>query len=424
MGNQPGKTKKDKPPKKVKTPKKPKKTKGSKGATSSPAHADPTTTSSTTSSTATTSTPSGDPPGEDLHGYNEDEYAPLDQILNEQPTGVLYSKTAQKVTKADFTALTVVGRGSFGKVLRVEKNDDHHIYAMKVLKKSAIIARKQVAHTLSEKVIMQQVEHPFIVKLHYAFQTPEKLYMVMDFVNGGELFLHLKNENKFDETRTRLYAGEIALALEHLHSLGIVYRDLKPENILIDFQGHIRITDFGLSKQLSPNRGTSTFCGTPEYLAPEVLRGREHGTAVDWWSLGTLVYEMLTGLPPFYNPNHATMYQRILTGDIRFPAEVLPDARSLISGLLQQDPARRFSAKEVKSHPWFATMDWEALYNRRVTPPWIPPLKDTTSDMSQIDENFTAQPPTESQDDRPNILQSDQEKFTGFSYTPGATMGS
>merc|ERR1712000_657914 len=166
-----------------------------------------------------------------------------------------------------------------GKVMQVKKKDDGQIYAMKVLRKEAIIARKQVDHTRAEKAILQKIDHPFIVKLNYAFQTEEKLYMVLDFVNGGELFFHLKKEGKFSEERVRLYSAEIALALHHLHSRDIVYRDLKPE----------------------------------------VLKGQGHGCPVDWWSLGTLIYEMLTGLPPYYSQNINIMYQKILNGELRFP---------------------------------------------------------------------------------------------------------
>eukprot|EP01102_Stenamoeba_stenopodia_P008101 TRINITY_DN2301_c0_g1_i3.p1 TRINITY_DN2301_c0_g1~~TRINITY_DN2301_c0_g1_i3.p1 ORF type:complete len:296 (-),score=67.21 TRINITY_DN2301_c0_g1_i3:548-1435(-) len=208
---------------------------------------------------------------------------------------VLYSPTKEKITKDDFELLTVIGKGSFGKVLQVRKKDTGKIYAMKVLRKEAIVQRKQVAHTKAEKSILAKIQHPFIVGLHYAFQTEEKLYMVLDFVNGGELFFHLKREGKFSEQRVRIYAAEIACALSHLHSFGIVYRDLKPENILLDSEGHICITDFGLSKEIQ-SEDTHTFCGTPEYLAPEILKGQGHGTPVDWWSLGTLIYEMLTGL--------------------------------------------------------------------------------------------------------------------------------
>jgi len=401
------------------------KKKGKKDKNGHPSEGTTTATTTTASSAASPSSSRRDNNGlseGELLGYDENEYARLDQLkMGEAPTGMLYSKTSQKVTKDDFVMLKVVGRGSFGKVLQVMKKDDQKIYAMKVLKKNAIIARKQVAHTLSERDIMQKIEHPFIVKLHYAFQTPDKLYMVMDFVNGGELFYHLKNDNKFDEVRVRLYAAEITLALAHLHELGIVYRDLKPENILIDYVGHIRITDFGLSKEMPKNGGTSTFCGTPEYLAPEVLKGKEHGTAVDWWSLGTLIYEMLTGLPPFYNPNHAQMYQKILTGDIKYPPEISPDARSLLTGLLQQDPAKRFTAKEVKAHPWFASIDWVKLYNLKITPTWRPPVSNQTSDLSMIDKSFTDMSIAETPGGA-SLLASEQAQFDGFSYTPAKTL--
>eukprot|EP01105_Mastigella_eilhardi_P009139 TRINITY_DN2173_c0_g1_i4.p1 TRINITY_DN2173_c0_g1~~TRINITY_DN2173_c0_g1_i4.p1 ORF type:complete len:381 (-),score=98.71 TRINITY_DN2173_c0_g1_i4:720-1793(-) len=264
--------------------------------------------------------PAGPPPEDDLN-----------RLLGLQP--VIFSQTKQKVCADDFQLMKVVGKGSFGKVLQVRKKDDGRIYAMKILKKANIVARKQVAHTLSEKLIMQQINHPFIVKLYFAFQTEDKLYMIMDFINGGELFYHLKKEGKFSESRVKLYAAEITMALKHLHEHDIVYRDLKPENILIDYEGHIKITDFGLSKQVAQEGSTSTFCGTPEYLAPEVLKGQSHSFPVDWWSLGTLVYEMLTGLPPFYSSNHHQMYQRILSGDIHWTPDVPVPCRSLLQGV-------------------------------------------------------------------------------------------
>lgn len=267
---------------------------------------------------------------------------------------VLFSTDKGKVTKDDFELLTVIGKGSFGKVMQVKKKDTGEIFAMKVLRKEAIRARKQVAHTKAEKSILQKIQHPFIVTLHYAFQTDDKLYMILDYINGGELFFHLKKEGRFPEHRVVLYAAEIVLALSHLHSLDIVYRDLKPENILIDSEGHIVITDFGLSKEINPTEGTQTFCGTPEYLAPEVLKGQGHGCAVDWWSLGTLMYEMLTGLPPFYSQNINIMYQKILNSELRFPSYVSSEAQSLLDGLLTRDPTKRLGtsdAAEIKKHP-------------------------------------------------------------------------
>jgi len=264
----------------------------------------------------------------------------------------------------------VIGKGSFGKVMQVRHKKTDKIYAMKVLRKEAIIARKQVAHTKAEKSILQKIQHPFIVRLHYAFQTKDKLYMILDYVNGGELFFHLKKEGRFSEERVRFYAAEIASAMSHLHSLSIIYRDLKPENILLNSEGHITITDFGLSKEIDLKEGTQTFCGTPEYLAPEVLKGLGHGKAVDWWSLGTLIYEMLTGLPPFYSQNINIMYQKILNGELRFPSFVSPDAQNLLEGFLTRDVEKRLGSgndgsDNVKKHPWFKSINWEKLDKKK-----------------------------------------------------------
>ena len=181
------------------------------------------------------------------------------------------------------------------------------LYAMKTLRKAALVKRNQLLHTKTERNILQNIQHPFLVNLKFAFQTPDKLYMVLEYMGGGELFHWLKQHRKFSETRGRLYASEICLALGALHSRDIIYRDLKPENILLDLKGHLRLTDFGLSKDnimgAGAAGGTKTFCGTPEYLAPEILENKGHGKAVDWWSFGTLVYEMICGLPPFYDTN-------------------------------------------------------------------------------------------------------------------------
>jgi len=303
----------------------------------------------------------------------------------------------KKISKDDFELLTVIGKGSFGKVLQVKKKDDGKIYAMKVLRKEAIIQRKQVLHTKYEKNILQKIQHPFIVKLYYAFQTNDKLYMVMDFINGGELFFHLKKEGRFSEERVKLYAAEIVLALLHLHSLDIVYRDLKPENILLDANGHIIITDFGLSKEIKEEGGTHTFCGTPEYLAPEVLKGKGHGMAVDWWSLGTLLFEMLTGLPPFYSQNVGIMYQKVLNSELRFPSYLSEDVKFLLSGLLTREVDKRLgnNGQDIKQHPWFSTIDWDKLLRKEIVPPFVPKVRNEL-DVTQIDPLFTREAPKDS----------------------------
>jgi len=339
---------------------------------------------------------------------------------------VLFTKNDAKVTKDDFELLTVIGKGSFGKVMQVKKKDDGKIYAMKVLRKEAIIARKQVTHTKAEKTILQKIQHPFIVRLHYAFQTKDKLYMILDFINGGELFHHLKKEGRFPENRVKFYAAEIVCAMSHLHSLGIVYRDLKPENILIDSDGHICITDFGLSKEIDPTQGTTTFCGTPEYLAPEVLKGQGHGIAVDWWSLGTLIYEMLTGLPPFYSQNINIMYQKILNGELRFPSYVTPDAQALLEGLLTRDVEKRLgthNSQDVKKHQFFKDIDWEKLEKKELEPPYKPKVKSDIS-VEQIDTVFTNEKAQDSYVE--NTLSETVQRennFVGFTYVAPSTMG-
>jgi len=269
-----------------------------------------------------------------------------------------------------------------------------------------------------------KIQHPFIVNLNYAFQTKDKLYMILDYINGGELFFHLKKEGRFAENRVKMYAAEIASALDHLHNLDIVYRDLKPENILLDSEGHICITDFGLSKQIESSEGTHTFCGTPEYLAPEVLKGQGHGTAVDWWSLGTLLYEMLTGLPPFYAQNVNVMYTKILSGELKFPAYISDNAKSLLEGLLTRDPEKRLGSHggtEVKHHPWFGDIDWDKLVRKEIDPPFKPKVK-SADDTSQIDPTFTRERAIDSVPDPSVLSDSVQGNFEGFTYVADSVL--
>ncbi|KAM9949963.1 hypothetical protein ACTFIT_011188 [Dictyostelium discoideum] len=297
--------------------------------------------------------------------------------------------TQQRISVEDFDLLKVIGKGSFGKVMQVRKKDNDRIYAMKVLNKNNIIERKEVDHTRSEKNILQKLVHPFLVNLNYSFQTNDKLYFIMDYINGGELFFHLQNEEKFDEIRVKFYCAEIVCGLEYLHNCGIIYRDLKPENILLTSDGHIVLTDFGISKEglVSDNDRTATFCGTPEYLAPEVLLGKGYGKAVDWWSFGTLVYEMLSGLPPFYSQ----------------------DVREI-------DPNKRLrDIKVVKSHPFFKGIDWDKCVKKELTPPFIPPVTGGKNDTSQIDSGFLIETAKLSLD--PTTLSSSMQKnFEGFTF--------
>ncbi|KAL7715190.1 non-specific serine/threonine protein kinase [Entamoeba marina] len=303
----------------------------------------------------------------------------------------LYNSSNKKIGFDDFTLLRVIGRGSFGKVLQVKKKDTGKIYAMKVLDKAKVKKTKQEKHTNDEKKILQNIFHPFIVGLHFAFQTPEKLYMVMDFINGGELFHRLEIEDRFDEVKTRYYTAEIAAALIHLHSVGVVYRDLKPENVLIDRTGNIVITDFGLSKQLANQEDqTSTFCGTPDYLAPEVLTAKGHGVGVDWWSLGVLTYEMLVGYTPFASEedNQNETYQNILNKEPEFEPCMSSDCQDFLTMCLKKNPDERIKDGDVKSHPWFEGLDWDKLLKKELPPPWKPVVSGA-DDVGNIDEEFT-----------------------------------
>jgi RAC serine/threonine-protein kinase len=320
-----------------------------------------------------------------------------DQISkNPAPSSAQVTAKKDTITLDDFKTLKVIGKGSFGTVFLVQKKDAANIYAMKVLNKKAIIERQELEHTKAEKNILQKLVHPFLVNLHYAFQTDDKVVFVMDYVNGGELFFHLQRDRKFPEERVRFYIAEIVLGLEYLHANGVLYRDLKPENILLTDEGHICLTDFGISKEglESDDARTATFCGTPEYLAPEVLECNGYGKAIDWWSLGTLMYEMLNGLPPFYSQDVQTMYTKIMTAKLEIPEGISPEAGLLLQGLLQRDPEKRLAdARQIKAHPFFASIDFDKLAAKELTPPFIPPVRGK-DDTSLIDEEFTRQDPT------------------------------
>ncbi|KAJ0408178.1 hypothetical protein ATCC90586_006488 [Pythium insidiosum] len=306
-------------------------------------------------------------------------------------TETLYN--TPKTTLDDFELLKVIGKGSYGKVTLVRKKDQNRLYAMKSLNKSNVKRRNQVEHTKTERRVLGRAKHPFIVHLHYAFQTSHKLYFVLDYCPGGELFFHLSRMEKFEESMAKFYAAEITLALEHLHDLGVVYRDLKPENILFDAQGHVLLADFGLAKEgiTDGAEGTNSMCGTPEYLPPEILDRTGHGTAVDWWALGMVLYEMLTGLPPWYTRNRQKLFDRVRNAPLTFPDEVQPAARSLISGLLNRNPVERLgskSADDVKNHEFFRGINWKDLYDRKLPPPFNPCASTTNFEETK---NFEAE---------------------------------
>jgi len=265
------------------------------------------------------------------------------------------------------------------------------IFAMKVLNKRNVVERGEIDHTLTEKNILMKFDHPFIMSLHYSFQTEDKLFLVMDFVNGGEMFYHIQKARRFDNERAKFYLAEIVLGLECLHNNGVIYRDLKPENLLLDSDGHIKITDFGLSKEglNTAYSTTKTFCGTPEYLAPEVVEGKPYTKSVDWWSVGTLLFEMLTGLPPFYDEDMQNMYNKKMNLDLVVPEHIPEQARNLITRFLDKNPETRLQEiQEIKAHPYFQGINWERLYLKEIQPPYIPNVK-TKESTDLIDKQFT-----------------------------------
>jgi len=308
----------------------------------------------------------------------------------------------KKVSMKDFTLLKLLGKGSYGKVILVKKRDNGSIHAIKILSKAELKKRNQVEHTKTERSVLESVQHPNIVKMNYAFQSERKLFFVLDYCPGGELFFHLSNYGRFSEEKTKFYTCNILLALEYVHSMNVVYRDLKPENVLIDRDGYAKLTDFGLSKEnILNNHMAKSFCGTPEYLAPEVLLRNGHGKAVDWWSLGALIYEMLTGLPPFYTSevcvngqfNRELLFNNIKGAELKYPRYLNPVVVDLLKGFFIRDPDARLGgsprdAEEIKEHEWFEDVNWNDLLQKKILPPFRPELSSPT-DTRHFDKEFT-----------------------------------
>ncbi|XP_056349478.1 ribosomal protein S6 kinase alpha-5 isoform X2 [Oenanthe melanoleuca] len=337
---------------------------------------------------------------------------------------------AEKVGIENFELLKVLGTGAYGKVFLVRKVSGHDagkLYAMKVLKKATIVQKaKTTEHTRTERQVLEHIrQSPFLVTLHYAFQTDTKLHLILDYINGGELFTHLSHRERFSENEVQIYIGEIVLALEHLHKLGIIYRDIKLENILLDSDGHVVLTDFGLSKEFlsDENERAYSFCGTIEYMAPDIVRGGDagHDKAVDWWSVGVLMYELLTGASPFTvdgeKNSQAEISRRILKSEPPYPQEMSALSKDIIQRLLMKDPKKRLGcgptdADEIKQHPFFQNMNWEDLAAKKIPAPFKPVIRDEL-DVSNFAEEFTEMDPTYSPAATP---QTSERIFQGYSF--------
>ncbi|XP_078483671.1 RAC-alpha serine/threonine-protein kinase isoform X1 [Ciona intestinalis] len=326
-------------------------------------------------------------------------------------------------TLTDFEFLEVLGKGTFGKVILVKEKKTEEFHAMKILKKEVIVAKDEVTHTLTENRVLQQTRHPFLTSLKYSFQTNDYLCFVMEYVNGGEIFFHLSRDRVFSEDRARFYGAEIILALDYLHQQEVIYRDLKLENLLLDSEGHIKITDFGLCKEeIRFGTTTKTFCGTPEYLAPEVLEDNDYGRSVDWWGLGVVMYEMMCGRLPFYNRDHDVLFELILMDDLRFPSGLSKDGKSLLSELLNKDPLKRLGssqsdAQEVMAHRFFSAVVWKDILEKKVPPPFKPQVSSIT-DTRYFDKEFTAQPVQLTPPDQSSSMDdTNRPHFEAFSYS-------
>ncbi|KAF3289582.1 camp-dependent protein kinase catalytic subunit [Orbilia oligospora] len=298
--------------------------------------------------------------------------------------------TKGKYTLQDFNFQRTLGTGSFGRVHLVQSKHNLRFYAVKVLKKAQVVKMKQVEHTNDERRMLQRVKHPFLITLWGTFQDAKNLYMVMDFIEGGELFSLLRKSQRFPNPVAKFYAAEVALALDYLHSMNIIYRDLKPENLLLDRHGHLKITDFGFAKEVPDI--TWTLCGTPDYLAPEVVASKGYNKSVDWWSLGILIFEMLCGYTPFWDGGSPMkIYENILRGRVKYPAYIHPDAMNLLQQLITPDLTKRLGnlyhgSRSVLEHPWFAEVNWERLLSKQIEPPYVPPVRGGIGDASLFDK--------------------------------------
>uniref|UniRef100_A0A8C5UCR3 Ribosomal protein S6 kinase n=1 Tax=Malurus cyaneus samueli TaxID=2593467 RepID=A0A8C5UCR3_9PASS len=331
---------------------------------------------------------------------------------------------SEKADPSQFELLKVLGQGSFGKVFLVRKitpPDSNHLYAMKVLKKATLKVRDRV-RTKIERDILADVNHPFVVKLHYAFQTEGKLYLILDFLRGGDLFTRLSKEVMFTEEDVKFYLAELALGLDHLHSLGIIYRDLKPENILLDEEGHIKLTDFGLSKEaIDHEKKAYSFCGTVEYMAPEVVNRQGHSHSADWWSYGVLMFEMLTGSLPFQGKDRKDTMTLILKAKLGMPQFLSAEAQSLLRALFKRNPANSGSTSELVFQLiffWFLCV-LQKLYRREIKPPFKPAVGQP-DDTFYFDTEFTSRTPKDSPGVPPSA--GAHQLFRGFSFVATGLM--
>ena len=341
------------------------------------------------------------------------------------PSDISDSYSNSKINEKDFTPIKLIGKGSYGNVFLVRFQKNNKLYAMKVLSKSLLRSQNQENNTKSERNLMVQINCPFIVNIKFAFQNESKLFLVQEFLQGGDLFFHIHSNPKFSNEKAKFYVIELVLAIEFLHKNNMLYRDLKPENILIDIDGHIKLTDFGLSKILSNVEKTYTICGTVQYLAPEILGGEGYNGAVDWWSLGCIMFEMLVGRFPFRFQKDGKINTDVYKRQVRYPSYIDDKAKDLISKLLEIDPNKRLGSAEngwedVKAHSYFNDVDWDKAKEKKLQPPFIPKVENE-EDIKYFEKTFTDEP---IYNDNGEALYNDdeeyEENYKGFTYVAGS----
>lgn len=345
-------------------------------------------------------------------------------VMEGRENGDVRTVSTKRMNLDHFSFIKVLGKGSFGKVMLAELRGSDEVYAVKVLKKDVILQDDDVDCTLTEKRILALARrHPYLTQLYCCFQTNDRLFFVMEYVNGGDLMFQIQRSRKFDEPRSRFYAAEVTSALMFLHRNGVIYRDLKLDNILLDEEGHCKLADFGMCKEgILDGVTTTTFCGTPDYIAPEILQELEYGPSVDWWALGVLMYEMMAGQPPFEADNEDDLFESILHDDVLYPVWLSKEAVSILKAFMTKSPSKRLGCvlshgleEAIKLQPFFRDIDWELLEQRKIKPPFKPRIK-TKRDVNNFDQDFTKEEPTLTPVDDAIIKQINQEEFKGFSY--------